>query len=93
MATLHVVSALTKKHSEIQGEIQLMESKLEDMHNILEALETSVMAFDTAILLKIANQKRYDFYDAFNALNEIDEYRIICGKQENYWNTFQEEAM
>lgn len=58
MPTSHAVSALKHKHSEIQGEIQIIEQQLEDLTEKLNALEVSIKIFDPEFKLHEIRAKK-----------------------------------
>lgn len=60
MAVSHAVSALVKKHSEIQSEIHRLEQALEEMNENLDAVEISIKLFDSEYDLAGIRLKRFN---------------------------------
>ncbi|TDF34560.1 hypothetical protein EYS14_24255 [Alteromonadaceae bacterium M269] len=58
MPSSHAVSALTQKHSQIQGEIMAIEKELQDLSNKLNALEVSIKIFEPDFKLHEIKAKR-----------------------------------
>jgi len=74
MTTSNTVKSLAKKHAEIQGNIQKVETTLQQLKNSLYAIETSIHLFDPNYNTRKINAKRTNKKSTALGRGEIPQF-------------------